>query len=856
MLTLATSAALSSLSCSPATITSNGGSSCTLTLANPAPAGGMIVSLSDDNPVLATPASVTVAAGSTVASFMVTAGNIGSDQSATVTAVAGGSSKATVVTLAASVALSSLACSPSTIAPNGSSTCVVSLTKAAPNGANVILSEDNSVLTTPPSAIVPAGYAAATFTVTAGNALSNQTVNVVAIFSGSSKAATLTVTASAPATPAVPASGGTPATSAGGPVTTQQAETIMVPRASVGPTRLLFPFVNTQTAFDTQITITNTSLDTAGSVPQAGTCDFRFYGTGAPSTGVSDQIAAGRQLVFLLSQGANGIPAAPNFQGYVVANCGFPLARGTAKIVGSGKDAYSTDAQILTLPRSTASPQYLLFPFLTNQGGLDSTISIANTSADPFGTPQSSGFCALSFYGANAPAAGLTVAITPGTAYTTPVSTIAPGFSGYAIASCAFAGAVGTGFVSDPGALSMSFAETAEPLSVPRDTTPRPLLFPAVTNQNGMDTQIAIANTGSDPFGSGTVSGACTLNFYGANAPSPVSTANIAPGSVYTNTLSALAPGFQGYVLAVCPFALSRGWAYTNPAGTTSDGDSQAAEIIMTPRSATPRPLLFTAASNSDGADTNITISNTSQDPLGTSQAPGTCTVSYFGDMVGGGSPPSPATSASIPVGGQLSFWLSRGNPAQSIPAAAGFHGYLIADCTFPSARGVAMTAVSGAGALTASQTALLTTFSTHAGYFVQGQTNATYTIAVTNDGKSPTAGTITVTETIPAGMTLVGMAGSGWTCPSGGSTCSRTDALNPGASYPPITVKVNVAPTASSSLINQVTVSGGNSAAAAAIDSTVIMTPGRGRPNRGNGGTGRPPRPQGAPAGSRLPEN
>ena len=64
-------------------------------------------------------------------------------------------------------------------------------------------------------------------------------------------------------------------------------------------------------------------------------------------------------------------------------------------------------------------------------------------------------------------------------------------------------------------------------------------------------------------------------------------------------------------------------------------------------------------------------------------------------------------------------------------------------------------------------------------------------------------------------------MAGTGWTC--GASTCTRSDALAPGASYPAITVTVNVAPDAPSQVTNQVTVSGGGSVAATANDVTTI---------------------------------
>ena len=115
----------------------------------------------------------------------------------------------------------------------------------------------------------------------------------------------------------------------------------------------------------------------------------------------------------------------------------------------------------------------------------------------------------------------------------------------------------------------------------------------------------------------------------------------------------------------------------------------------------------------------------------------------------------------------------------------------------------------------------------THTNAFWRGQTNAKYTVTVSNAAASgPTSGTVTVTETVPSGMTLVSMAGTDWTCPTGGTTCTRSDALDGGASYPPITVTVNVASDAPSALTNQVSVSGGRSSGANASDATNINPP------------------------------
>ena len=115
-----------------------------------------------------------------------------------------------------------------------------------------------------------------------------------------------------------------------------------------------------------------------------------------------------------------------------------------------------------------------------------------------------------------------------------------------------------------------------------------------------------------------------------------------------------------------------------------------------------------------------------------------------------------------------------------------------------------------------------------HAGDFMKGQQNATYQVTVSNGSAAkPTNAPVTVTETLPAGMTLVSMAGSGWTCPgTQPNNCTRSDTLSGGASYAPITVTVNVAPNATSPQVNSVAVSGGGSADASTTDSTNVTIP------------------------------
>lgn len=119
---------------------------------------------------------------------------------------------------------------------------------------------------------------------------------------------------------------------------------------------------------------------------------------------------------------------------------------------------------------------------------------------------------------------------------------------------------------------------------------------------------------------------------------------------------------------------------------------------------------------------------------------------------------------------------------------------------------------------------AVLTIAKTHNGNLTQGQTGFPFTIVVSNGAAGgPTAGTVTVTETVPPGLTLASLSGTGWTCPAGGNSCTRADVLNPGGAYPAITATVNVAANATSPQVNAVSVSGGGSQTASASDSATV---------------------------------
>src|SRR5258705_89543 len=121
-----------------------------------------------------------------------------------------------------------------------------------------------------------------------------------------------------------------------------------------------------------------------------------------------------------------------------------------------------------------------------------------------------------------------------------------------------------------------------------------------------------------------------------------------------------------------------------------------------------------------------------------------------------------------------------------------------------------------------------LTLTKTHVGNFTQGQTGATYTLSASNGGTGATTGTGTVIDTLPASLTATAMSGTGWSCTVATATCTRSDALSAGASYPAITLTVTVAITAPASVTNTAAVSGGgetNTANDSASDVTIVSS-------------------------------
>jgi len=116
------------------------------------------------------------------------------------------------------------------------------------------------------------------------------------------------------------------------------------------------------------------------------------------------------------------------------------------------------------------------------------------------------------------------------------------------------------------------------------------LLFPDITSQSGFDTGIAISNTSADPILTTAQAGACKLNYYGntnqSTGPAVQTTPSIPAGGQLLMLLSTggsvianggattvcasgncVAPGFQGYMIALCDFQYAHGFAFITDMG-------------------------------------------------------------------------------------------------------------------------------------------------------------------------------------------------------------------------------------------------------------------------------------------------
>jgi len=268
---------------------------------------------------------------------------------------------------------------------------------------------------------------------------------------------------------------------------------------------------------------------------------------------------------------------------------------------------------------------------------------------------------------------------------------------------------------------------------------------------------------------------------FGTLANEPMGTA---PFTVSATASSGLAVSFASQTTSVCTVS---GTTVTLAAvGTCTIQATQAGNANYAAATAVSQSFTVTAASQT------ITFGSLSNQPLGSAPFAASATASS-GLAVSFSS----LTTAVCTVSGTTVTLIAAGTC--TIQATqTGNANYAAAT---PVSQGFTVTP------------AVLTVASNHIGNFTQGQQGAVYTVTVSNEpGAGATSGAVTVTDSLSSGLSMVSLAGMGWTC--GANTCTRSDALSGGSSYPSVTVTVNVGAAATSPQVNTAAVSGGGSVA------------------------------------------
>jgi hypothetical protein len=183
-LTVTLSPSLTQVSVSPSTLEGGGSATGTVFLNTTAPTGGIVVSLASSSGAATVPASVTVAAGASTASFTITTIHVSAQTPATISGTFPSDvTRTATLNVLASPTPASVTFSPNPVTGGQTTTATVTLTGPAPAGGSVVTLSSSAPTNAPvpTSLTVPAGATSGTFTITTVG----QTVNVSASISAS-----------------------------------------------------------------------------------------------------------------------------------------------------------------------------------------------------------------------------------------------------------------------------------------------------------------------------------------------------------------------------------------------------------------------------------------------------------------------------------------------------------------------------------------------------------------------------------------------------------------------------------------------------------------------------------------------
>ena len=320
---------------------------------------------------------------------------------------------------------------------------------------------------------------------------------------------------------------------------------------------------------------------------------------------------------------------------------------------------------------------------------------------------------------------------------------------------------------------------------------------------------ITIANATSIPAGGCTIIINVTSSTAGAN------TNTLAAGALSTNAGSNAAAASSTTNVYAAP-TLTKSFS---PASMTAGG-SAALTLILTNPAANPGAL--TTVQVDDTFPAGLTLANTSF-----TFAPAAC-----------GTVTKTSGAASVTGDNNVRFQLTSlaaGATCQvGVTVTSSTAGTVTNTTAAPTASGPVAT--SGTAASASLTVTALIIFSpdlqmskTSTSTFVVGS-SASFTLTPNNSaGNAATTGVVTVTDTLPSGLTYVatGSGGAGWTCSVSSQvvTCTTSAVIAAGATGIGITVNVAVNSTAVPSVTNVASVSGGGETAGNTGNNSALLT-------------------------------
>ncbi len=269
-----------------------------------------------------------------------------------------------------------------------------------------------------------------------------------------------------------------------------------------------------------------------------------------------------------------------------------------------------------------------------------------------------------------------------------------------------------------------------------------------------------------------------------------------------------------GNVAGLSPTSERNGWYFThwksythnwNPAAT-GDPYISGGSTVTPPDPQIKFNLLHAPAAGSTGY---VTVA------VASVNAAATLTLTLNGHTATGSAPTASSSGSRSGAGGIYNLAVI---PFPAADFVAGTNSLTVHSSQTPVQYDAISIEISPAD-LTLSTQPDLTVSTTPVGAFVQGAT-AQYNVVVSNAGNSASIGPVTVAVTVPWSMaaSAASLSGDGWTCEASGHLvmdglgyeCTRGDSVNPGATFPAISVSASLLPGAPSTVQTCAVVSGG----------------------------------------------